>query len=160
MAYSNFHTSFTEAARVNRFEVTGLVDGESMFAKGASIPGHTIGNVEVWHNGRAKNLPGDRTTEDWTVTFYGDKSLKHYETLLDMHDEMMSIDESNFQLNDKPATNKVNVQLIDRYGEPTGPKFELHGAYISSMPGVDLDMGTNDTPLEFTVTFKYDYLIY
>jgi len=41
-----FHSEFTEAARVNRFQITGL-GLDNLFVKAASLPGSSLGVVDV-----------------------------------------------------------------------------------------------------------------
>jgi hypothetical protein len=157
MAYSSFISRFKEAARVNRFMIIGIPFlGDGVQVKATSIPGHTIGVCEVWHEGRSLKLPGDRTTETWDVTFYVDGNALIYQALKKFHNDVLDIGKGNSGSNDD---NTLTVTMMDRKGIPIPLTTTLlKGAWISGLSAIDLDMSSNDTPAEVTATITYNYI--
>ena len=49
---------------------------ESYLCKSAALPASTVGTVELPFRGRVLKVPGDRTFESWTATFYMDDAFE------------------------------------------------------------------------------------
>ena len=79
-----FQTRIKGAVRPNLFSVThnfptGIIaeDGlETFMCKSAALPASTVGTVELPFRGRVIKVPGDRTFESWTATFYMDDAFQ------------------------------------------------------------------------------------
>ena len=79
-----FQSRIKGAVRPNLFSVThnfptGIIaeDGlETYLCKSAALPASTVGTVELPFRGRVIKVPGDRTFESWTATFYMDDAFQ------------------------------------------------------------------------------------
>lgn len=151
-------------ARPNLFQVEmnfpafagGSSETESglFLAKSANLPPMTLGVIDVPYQGRQLPVPGDRTFQEWTVTFINDTSfqlrdaferwqngvngLESNEGMDDLSDFMSDI--SVFQLNKKK----------DRIKE-----YQLQDAWPTEVGQIELSMDSTDTIEEFVVTFRY-----
>lgn len=129
--------------------------------KAASIPGSTLGNVDVPYMGRQFKVPGDRTFAEYSITILNDVDFKiryafeawmsainthvgnvHLPTggKLDMRDLMANFSITQLGRND---------EILARYA--------LVDAYPTDIAAIDLDWGNNDSVEEFTVTLQYQY---
>ena len=58
-------------------KLEGLTDNPVMYmCKSAALPATNVGTVELPFRGRVVKVPGDRTYETWTATFYNDDAFK------------------------------------------------------------------------------------
>ena len=79
-----FQSRIKGAVRPNLFSVShnfpsGIIaaDGlETFMCKSAALPASTVGTVELPFRGRVIKVPGDRTFESWTGTFYMDDAFE------------------------------------------------------------------------------------
>ena len=158
MAYSEFKASFQEMARPNRFEITeaGLLS-QPLLVKAASLPGSNIPPVEVFHEGLAVKLAGDRSYEDWDVTAYLNKEATLFANIIQWRD--LAVNTANVgSTNKEDYKFDLGVRMLNRDGSTIdGTEFKLIGAFPSVVAPIDLDHSTNDTAGEFTITFSYDY---
>lgn len=154
MNIETFKGQFKNLARMNRFEVEviGLDNSLKFFAKGANLPGTNVPVMPVNYQGRIVNLDGDRVYEPFEMTVYGDEDM----TIRKQCEAWM------FAYNN-PVTNvgtlvktEAFVTVLNRDGS-VATKFLLHGCIISNVASVAMDWGTNDTPMEFSVTIDFDY---
>jgi hypothetical protein len=161
MAYNEFISSFDDVLRSNRFSITckKLGDNVSLRAKATMMPGATIGVCEAFFGGRSIKLAGDYTPEEWTVTLYFDNKAETYLKVVDwVNDSIMEFDEANVASTDhREYKADIDIEMLDRQGE-LAIYGELFGAFPTSISSVDLDMSSNDTPAEVTITFVYDWL--
>lgn len=151
-------------ARPNLFEVelnfpafaggAGETDSGLFLCKSASLPPMTLGVIEVPFQGRMLPVPGDRTFQEWTVTFInttdfklrdaferwqnGINGLESNAGFDDLSEFMM--DQSAFQLN----KNKDRIK-----------EYQLQDAWPTEVGPIELSMDSTDTIEEFTVTFRY-----
>jgi len=159
MSYSSFHSSFTEAARVNRFQVNGL-GLDNLFVKAASLPGSSIGVVDVFHEGKPVKLAGDRTNEDWTVTCYLDVKSSNFTTMKVWSELVLSNVANIAPLTKDLYKRELQVSMLGRDGSTiTGTNHILSGAFPINMSPVELDHSSNDAAAEFSITFAYDWFI-
>lgn len=151
---TNFTSRYQNLARMNRFKVSGFgLDQELEFlAKGATLPSTSVPVLEVNYQGRIVKYDGDRVYEPFEITMYGDEEMK----------ARRLFEEWNLECNGSESNAGTLVKreglitLLNRQGdEQMG--FQLHGCLCSTVSSVALDWGTNDTPMEFTVTIDYDY---
>jgi len=161
MAYSDFKGSFEEMARSNRFRLTALGQlSEALLVKASSLPGSSIPAVEVFHEGLAVKLAGDRVYDDWEVTCWLDKNAKLYKDVTKWADLANG---SGANVNVGGAAQSaykfdIGIQMLDRTGAPiAGTDYKLAGAFPTTIGAVDLAHDSNDTAAEFAITFSYDY---
>jgi hypothetical protein len=155
MGINSFKSRVTDLGRANRFRVygAGITDLE-FYCKASSLPGATIGVMEVPYQGRALKYAGDRTYDDWEITVFGDNRGN----LRDQFEQWM-VDAMTHESNlgaDLPAyTRDLVVQQLDRQDSPIFT-YNLLSVWPSVMGPMDLAWDSNDTPSEFTVTLSFD----
>jgi len=123
--------------------------------KSSSFPSMSIGQIEVFNQGRKLVLPGDTTYDNtWEVTFYNteDHGLRR-----DMISWMTSAD--NFQNNQHSGDptqimGELSVEQLDSAGLPTA-KYTFHNVFVQSVAEVSVGDEDADTIQEFGVTFSF-----
>lgn len=163
-----------DGARPNLFEVqiprknqwfNEVSDGELKFlCRAASIPGSTIGVVNVPYMGREIKLAGDRTFADWTITVINDENFA-YRSAFEFWMEGINTHRGNLRtgsggVNDY-VIDTVTVNQLAKNGPGTDPNvlrsYQFYGMFPIDISEITLDWGDNDSIEEFTVTFAYDY---
>ena len=126
-----------------------------LLCKAASFPSMTIGQIEVWNQGRKLVIPGDTSYDNtWTLTFYNteDHGLRK-----DMISWLVSAD--NFQKNTHSGNPEavlglLSVVQLDSAGEETA-KYTFHNVYVQSVGEITLGDDSSDTIEEFDITFSF-----
>jgi len=133
---------------------SNLQDADAL-CKATQFPGMTIGQIEVWGQGRKLILPGDTAYENsWTVSFYltEDHGLRK-----DMISWMKSADHfQNNQHSGSPSEvmGELSVEQLDSAGNPTA-KYTFHNVFVSEVGAVEISDETVDTVSEFDTTFTF-----
>jgi hypothetical protein len=123
--------------------------------KASNFPSMTIGQIEVFNQGRKLIIPGDTTyTNTWTLSFYNteDHALRK-----DMISWMKSAD--HFQNNShsgNPAAlmGELSVEQLDSAGNPTA-KYTFHNVFVQEVGELAVGDDQTDTIQEFDVTFSF-----
>ena len=144
-----FEVSIT-GADSNIFDSTGL----SMFAKGTSIPGATIGTVIVPYFGREVKLAGNRTFPEWTITVLNDEDF----SIRGQFERWMNYinDHGSNVRGSTTYHTKGNVKQFGK-GTTVTASYSFVNMFPTDLSEITLDWGDNDTIEEYTVTFAYDY---
>jgi len=137
--------------------------GNSNFlVKGASIPASTVGSFDVFYNGKAIKVAGDRTFDTWETTI--------------INDEDFSIRIALEQWMDLIADHRLNIRRKLSKGEGEGPKkykqrlkltqykkngeeawhYHFLGAFPTALSTIALDWGTASEIEEYTCTWTFD----
>ena len=138
----------TEVA--HNFEIAEM----NCLAKATSFPGKSIGQIEVYNQGRKIPIPGDTAYDPtWTVTFYVDQAHKIRKDFLNW---MKSID--NFQANTHSGRPenlfvRMSVSQLDSL-EKEVAKYTLLDVWPQAVGEISLGAEDLDTILEFEVTFS------
>jgi hypothetical protein len=153
------------AARPNKYRVNFSVPASvptvsdlstvNTLCKATSFPSATVGQIEVWNQGRKLVIPGDTSyTNTWELTMYQteDHALRR-----DMIAWMKAAD--HFQNNShsgNPAAilGEISVEQLDSAGNPTA-KYTFHNVFVQEVGNVELSAEQVDTAMEFTVTFSF-----
>ncbi len=131
-----------------------------ILCKATSFPSMTIGQIEVWSQGRKLVIPGDTSfTTTWNVTFYGteDHALRK-----DLISWMLSAD--NFQKNTHSGVpnnilGELSVEQLDSAGNAT-VRYTFHNVFVQEVSEISLGDDTADTPMEFDAVFSFsDWVI-
>ena len=154
-------------ARANQFEVTMnfpaiAVPGQASrsmtyLCKAASLPGSTIGAIEVPYRGRVMKLAGDRSFEDWETTIYNDTNFAirdACERWIDSIDRVLV--ESSTVTNPLLYQMVAKVSQLDRNGSSL-KEYEFIGIFPTAVSSIDLGYDSNDAVEEFSVTWSYNY---
>lgn len=139
-------------------------DSVSYMCKSAALPASTVGTVELPFRGRVLKVPGDRTFESWTATFYMDDAFElrgAYEKWIDLTNRV-DINMSDTTI--KSAMQEITVSQLDKFGEASVGKglvpirqYELVQAFPVSVSQVSVAYDNNDSYEEFDVEFAYQY---
>ena len=162
-----------EGARSSLFRVTcdlkgtNLVgadgDGSSLLkymCKGASIPTNQVGVVTVNYFGRPVKFPGNRTFEDLTLTIINDEG---YAVRNRIENWMHQINHTQDNTRDSSFVGKTNyvsdltLEVFTKDGSLASDKWKFINCFPTSLDAVDLAWESNDTIMEFTTTWSYDY---
>ena len=165
-----FQSRIKGAVRPNLFSVShnfpsGIIaaDGlETFMCKSASLPASTVGTVELPFRGRVIKVPGDRTFESWTGTFYMDDAFElrgAYEKWIELTN---TVDANTASAGMGDVLEDIVVTQMDKFnGSATQFKdirqYKLVKAFPVSVSQVSLAYDNNDSYEEFDVEFAYQY---
>ena len=145
----------------------GLTEQSTFLCRSASLPTHSQGLIEVPFRGRFLKIPGDRTFEAWTATFYntedfnlraafeswinlGNKvdenigAIGTYQNLFkDIFIRQLSKDATTGEGKDDPNRILRVYQLIE--------------AWPTSVGSINVAYDSNDALEEFDVEFQFQY---
>ena len=134
----------------------------AIMCKSAALPATNVGTVEMPFRGRVIKVPGDRTFETWTATFYMDDVFAlraAYERWIDLTN---GVDTNVADTDIESVFQPVTIQQLDKFG--AGDKgirslrtYELIGAFPVSVSQVSIAYDNNDSYEEFDVEFAYQY---
>ena len=165
-----FQSKIKGAVSPNLFSVThnfptGVIaaDGlETYLCKSAALPASTVGTVELPFRGRVIKVPGDRTFESWTATFYMDDAFElrgAYEKWVELTN---TVDANTAAANMSDILKDITVTQMDKFGgSATGFKnireYKLISAFPVSVSQVSIAYDNNDSYEEFDVEFAYQF---
>ena len=165
-----FQSRIKGAVRPNLFSVShnfpsGIIaaDGlETFMCKSAALPASTVGTVELPFRGRVIKVPGDRTFESWTGTFYMDDAFElrgAYEKWIELTN---TVDANTASAGMGDVLEDIVVTQMDKFnGSATQFKdirqYKLVKAFPVSVSQVSLAYDNNDSYEEFDVEFAYPY---
>ena len=157
---SDFTGNFQEGARPNLFQVRiPLIDQDLEFlAKATSLPGSTIGVIEVPYFGRMVKLAGNRTFAEWEVTILNDEDFK-VRNILEQRMATINGHESNTSDGQQTLSTYAidgDVVQYSRDGNVIA-NYKFVNMFPINIDPIQLDWGTNDTIEEYNVTFAYQY---
>ncbi len=167
---SSIKTAIGLGARPNLFRIyfggglsTSGVEKDgavSLLCKAGSLPGSTIGVIEVpMGGGRRYKLAGDRTYAEWTVTIMNDSAGNSRKVMEDYQKLFVTTDMDAATLGNRVLTARstVSVEQLTEDSTTIGRKYELFNCFPTDISAMDLSYDTTDTLQEFTVTWVYDY---
>ena len=136
-------------------------DPVQFMCKSAALPATNVGTVELPFRGRVVKVPGDRTYETWTGTFYNDDAFKMraaYEKWISLTNAV----DANLAEADIAATfQKITVSQLDKFSSADALKvirsYDLIGAWPVSVSQISVAYDNNDSYEEFDVEFAYQY---
>lgn len=138
-----------------------LVD---LLCKSAGIPAANMGVVEVPFRGRVVKIAGDRTFDNWSVTFINDRDMK-IRSFMERWLETLNSHEGNVSdlflpNNGSGYTANLKVKQLERDGNVNGTvirEYTFKDAFPTSVSQIDLAYDANDQIEDFTVDFQYQY---
>ena len=167
-----FQQKIKGAVRPNLFQVQhnfpsndGLSvnkDLATFLCKSAALPASTVGTVELPFRGRVIKVPGDRTFESWTATFYMDDAFElrgAYEKWIELTN---TVDANTASANMTDILEDITVTQMDKFGG-NAQKFKnireytLKSAFPVSVSQVSIAYDNYDSYEEFDVEFAYQY---
>ena len=179
MNVDNFKANFDGGSRPNRYQISGIlghtgkqVDASTtgLLCRATSMPAVTVGIMRVPFRGRVVKIPGDRTYEEWTCTFYDtfDTNSMHYNEFwkwnAGFNDHPKNIPGPDYQDGSGvklDSSSKMfqdwTVGQLDLVGD-TKRHVTMKNAWPTVVSEIALTYDSSDTIAEFTVTFAYDWL--
>ncbi len=151
-------------ARANQFEVVMNFPAIAMagsaqrkftyMCKATSLPGSTIGEVEVPYRGRKLWLAGDRTYEDWTTTVFNDTDFSIRNAMERWIDGMdRTLLEVTNVTNPLLYQSSAEVHQLDRNGTRL-KSYNFFGMWPSVLAPIEVAYDTNDAIEEFDITHQ------
>lgn len=154
-------------ARANRFEV--LVEFPA-FAGGADairktpllctstqLPGATIGVIEQPFRGRFLKLAGDRTYDEWTVSFLNDTDFAIRDAFERWHNGINGFTSNTGITAAADYMSTVVVYQLDN-NDNRIKEYRLNMAWPSVIAPIEVGQDQTDTIQQFEVTFAYSDL--
>lgn len=135
--------------------VTSNLQNVDAICKASNFPSMSIGQIEVFNQGRKLIIPGDTAyTNTWNLTFYNteDHGLRR-----DMISWMKSAD--HFQNNSHSGNptavmGELSVEQLDSAGNPTA-KYTFHNVFVQEVSELSVGDDQVDTIQEFDVVFSF-----
>lgn len=149
---NKYRVNFTIPAAV---PTTSDLSSANTLCKATTFPSMTIGQIEVWNQGRKLMLPGDTTyTNTWTVTFY---QTEDHAIRKDMIAWMKAAD--HFQNNEHSGNptallGELSVVQLDSAGNDT-VSYTFHEVFVQEVSEISIGDDQVDTAMEFDVTFSF-----
>ena len=165
-----FQSRIKGAVRPNLFSVTHnfpssilIEEGlETYLCKSGALPASTVGTVELPFRGRVIKVPGDRTFESWTGTFYMDDAFAlrgAYEKWIELTN---TVDANTASVGIDSILQDIYVTQMDKFNGSEKKfkdirEYKLVKAFPVSVSQVSLAYDNNDSYEEFDVEFAYQY---
>lgn len=158
MKIEDFKSHFIIGARPNLFqiEINQLGENTRFLAKAAQIPDKNIGNINVPYMGQQMKLAGDKTFTDWSITVMLDED---YGIRTELENWMAGIEANESAIGYAAHAEYKKDAYVVHLGQQGNEiaKYKFVGLYPITLPPIDLNWETNDTVVEYAVTFAYDY---
>jgi hypothetical protein len=150
--------------RSNRWRVTvnfpgyagSGADGQqaSLLARTTSTPSATIGVIDLTWGGRNLPIPGDRTYEEFTVTFIGVNDMNVYNAFQKWSENINGSDSNKGLTNLDQIMNDIQLELLD-VNDTVTKTYLLHDAWPATVGQMSMDSGEMDGYSQYDVTFRY-----
>lgn len=151
-------------ARANRFEVIidfpAFAGGPDVIRKtpylcsSTQLPGSNLGVIEQPFRGRQLKLAGDRTFDEWEVTFVNDTDFDIRDAFERWHNGINAYNaNTGFNAPGDYMSSATVYQLDNR--ENRVKSYELLLAWPSVVAPIEVGQDQNDTIELFSVTFAY-----
>ena len=158
-AISDLKTTLGAGVRTTKYKVNintpGSLDTIDTLCKATSFPQVTIGQIEVWSQGRKAMLQGETEFDNtWDVTFYEteDHSLRS-----EFIQWMKDIDDTKTNTHvDEVAMKTAKVFQLDGAGEETA-EYEFTNLWPQVVSSLEMSDDSVNAIGEFTVTFSFDF---
>ena len=147
--------------------ITGATIGAEVtyMCKSAALPATNVGTVELPFRGRVIKVPGDRTYETWTGTFYMDDAFalrSAYEKWIELTN---AVDQNTASADIVDTWEDIKITQLDKFGGDGAADgklkelrtYRLVQAFPVSVSQISLAYDNNDSYEEFDVEFAYQY---
>jgi len=131
-------------------------DGQqaSLLARTTNTPSATIGVIDLTWGGRNLPIPGDRTYEEFTVTFIGVNDMNVYNAFQKWSENINGSDSNKGLTNLDTIMNDLQLELLDVNDNVT-KTYLLHDAWPATVGQMSMDSGEMDGYSQYDVTFRY-----
>ena len=144
---------------------TSLEGLSSFLCRSAALPASTQGLIEVPFRGRFLKIPGDRTFEAWTATFYNTKDF-NLRRAFELWINAANKTDENVGTLDFGAIGGTGSYFSDLVVQQKAKndkdlilrEYHLIGAWPTNVSAINLAYDSNDQIEEFDVEFQYQYM--
>lgn len=137
---------------------SGAIANVNLMARTSTTPQTALGDLGIRFGGRAIPLAGDRSFEDFTMTFLAINDQSAHDSFEAWSDFINAFDSNVGDTIPSDYYQDIVLNLLD--SEDNVVKvYTLYDAYPMSIGGSELDRGSENTTMEYTVTFKYLYFL-
>lgn len=149
---NKYRINFSIPAAVPTTSNQGTID---TLCKAAVFPSVSVGQIEVFNQGRKLIIPGDTTyTNTWTLTFYQTEDHAIRKDMLAWMKAADHFQDNSHSGNPTALMGELSVEQLDSAGNPT-VKYTFHNVFVQEVGEVSLGDDQVDTPMEFDVTFSF-----
>ena len=148
--------------------ITNLMSQSRYLCRSTSLPTHSQGLIEVPFRGRFLKIPGDRTFEAWTATFYNTSdfnlraAFEQWVNLGNQVDENIGVVGGLNDLFREVYIRQLSKDSASTAGQTDKNKvlrvYKLVDAWPTSVGAINVAFDSNDALEEFDVEFQYQYL--
>ena len=145
-------------------DVADVVEEFTFMCRSASLPGMTVGQVQVPYFGRMIKFSGDRTFDDWSVRVINDEDFVVRNAFEAWQNRLAMLDYSTPAIENALAVGgheflyvDIEVTQLAKDGHAELKKYNLKKAWPVAIGPIELAYDANDQIEEFDVTFAYDY---
>ena len=166
----DLRTTLKMGSRGNKYKVfmpikVGGASGEKVIdtlCKGGAIPAKSMGQIEVWTQGRKLIVAGDATFENtWSLTFWNTQDHKlrtEFDTWMSAIDDMDNHKRSVTDHNGYMSQGAKIQQLDTSTNDPTA-EYTFYNLFPTSISAVEMADDQQDTITEFSVDFAYSHWV-
>lgn len=132
------------------------------FCRSVNMPGRTIEQVPVQHNGPARNISIDHTYGQITATFYSDKFLRERQFFELWQRCAVNLSSHNVNFYDNYVAD-MNIYQLGSFimkNERDAKTYacQIYDAFPTTLGDINYNYDNNNV-VEFTVTFSYRYWV-
>lgn len=133
---------------------TSTIEKISLLARSTTTPASTLGDLGVRFEGRNIPIAGDRTYEDFPLTILGTNDYLARDAF-ESWSELINGNESNTGLV-APVDYMSDIELqLHNQNDEIVKTYILKDAWPLNVAGSELDRASENTVLDYVVTFKY-----
>ena len=126
----------------------------SLLARTTNTPSATMGVIDLTWGGRNLPIPGDRTYEEFTVTFIGVNDMNVYNAFQKWSENINGSSSNRGLTNLDTIMNDVTLEMMDVNDQVT-KTYILHDSWPATVGQMSLDSGEMDGYSQFDVVFRY-----
>lgn len=149
---SKYRVNFSVPASV---KTTSNLQNVDILCKATSFPSMTIGQIEVFNQGRKLIIPGDTSyTTTWTVTFYNTEDHNLRRDLIEWMRSADDFQNNSHSGNPDSIMGELGITQLDSKGNPT-TTYTFHNVFVQEVAEISVGDDQVDAIQEFDVTFSF-----
>lgn len=145
--------------QINNPVVTGADSTTTYMVEAASLPGMSVGTIQVPYFGRLLPQPGDRQFQPWQVNVINDEDFAVRNAFETWNNRINSLEGNirNFATSQAAEyTSTATVTQLSKTGAALRT-YEFVNLYPAEIGDIQLSWGAQDQIETFPVTFMYDF---
>jgi hypothetical protein len=126
----------------------------------SSLPGSSIGQIEVPYFGRKIKVAGDRTFEPWSVQVMNDEDFKVRHALETWHNRINSLSGNLNTTGSSSPTRYKSQASVKQYSKASATPirtYTFYGLFPTEISPIALGWNDTDTIETFDVSWAYDH---